>query len=100
MDALSKIYEDIHLHQSEYIYLNPQGDWSFQYRDQGAMLAYVVLQGSQHIHLYAQTQLHIDAGDIVLIPSGCSHYAKADEDIHGTEHFDISDLFKIQHSSQ
>ena len=35
MDALSKIFEDIHLHQSEYIYLNPQGDWSFQYRDQG-----------------------------------------------------------------
>ena len=35
MDALSKIFDDIHLHQSEYIYLNPQGDWSFQYRDQG-----------------------------------------------------------------
>ena len=53
MDALSKIFDDIHLHQSEYIYLNPQGDWSFQYRDQGAMLAYVVLQGSLHIHLSA-----------------------------------------------
>lgn len=82
MDALSKIFDDIHLHQSEYIYLNPQGDWSFQYRDQGAMLAYVVLQGSLHIHLSAQTHLHIDAGDIVLIPSGCSHYASATADTH------------------
>ena len=96
MDALSKIFDDIHLHQSEYMYLNPQGDWSFQYRDQGAMLAYVVLQGSLHIHLSAQTHLHIDAGDIVLIPSGCSHYASATADTHWTEHFDISDLFQIQ----
>src|SRR5690554_7413658 len=96
MDALSKIFEDIHLHQSAYIYLNPHGNWSFQYHDQGAMLAYVVLQGTLHVHLSEKTQLQVDAGDIVLIPSGCSHYACAQANTHWTEHFDISDLFQLK----
>ena len=43
MDALSKIFDDIHLNKSEYIYLKPQGDWAYAYQEQGAMIGYVVL---------------------------------------------------------
>lgn len=45
MDALSKIFDDIHLNQSEYIYLKAKNNWAFQYHDQGAIIAYVIMQG-------------------------------------------------------
>ena len=45
MDALSKIFEDIHLNQSEYLYLKPYGEWAFRYSEQSTMMAYAVLQG-------------------------------------------------------
>ena len=44
MDALSKIFEDIHLNQSEYLYLKPRGEWAFRYTEQSTMMAYAVLK--------------------------------------------------------
>ena len=70
MDALSKIFDDIHLNKSEYIYLKPQGDWAYSYQKQDAMIGYVVLVGNMTIQLNPHTQLQVEAGDLVLIPSG------------------------------
>ncbi|WP_367178916.1 cupin domain-containing protein, partial [uncultured Acinetobacter sp.] len=69
MDALSKIFDDIHLNKSEFIYLNPQGNWAFQYQDHSAIIAYVVLSGELYLELSTQRQVYAQAGDIVLIPS-------------------------------
>ena len=74
MDALSKIFDDIHLNRSEYIYLKAQGEWAFQSQDQSALLAYIVLSGSVHIQLDTY-QLTAQSGNIILIPSGKAHRA-------------------------
>ena len=75
MDALSKIFDDIHLNKSEYIYLKAQGDWCICYQDQSAMVAYVIVSGKAMIELDGSTQVQAYAGDLILIPSGVSHTA-------------------------
>ena len=72
MDALSKIFDDIHLNQSEYIYLKTKNNWAFQYHDQGAIIAYVIMQGQCILHLDQKT-IALEAGDLILIPSGQKH---------------------------
>lgn len=93
MDALSKIFEDIHLNKSEYIYLNLSGDWAFRYQEQGAIAAYIVLQGKIHLQLDDGQKRLIEAGDLVLIPSGQSHYGCSDQEKTLLEATDISTLF-------
>ena len=51
MDALSKIFADIHLNHTEYIYLKTQGEWSFVCQDQTALIVYIVLVGSVFIQV-------------------------------------------------
>jgi hypothetical protein len=41
MDALSKIFDDIHLNKSEYIYIKAQGEWAFSM--QNSMLLLLIL---------------------------------------------------------
>jgi len=94
MDALSKIFDDIHLNKSEFIYLNPQGTWAFQYQDHSAIIAYVVLSGELYLELSTQRQVYAQAGDIVLIPSGCSHVGKSSTQLDWLDALDISDLFQ------
>lgn len=65
MDALSKIFDDIHLNKSEYLYLKARGDWCFHYEDQSAMVAYAMVSGHALIQLDATTQVHVRAGDLV-----------------------------------
>lgn len=73
MDALSKIFADIHLNHTEYIYLKTQGEWSFICQDQTALIVYIVLVGSVFIQIDSQNSLTAHAGEIVLIPSGTAH---------------------------
>ncbi|OTG79521.1 AraC family transcriptional regulator [Acinetobacter sp. ANC 5054] len=73
MDALSKIFDDIHLHRSEYIYLKSQQPWSFHFQDQDAMVAYVVIQGKGYLCLENE-QVLLEAGDLCLVPSGQNHF--------------------------
>ena len=94
MDALSKIFDDIHLNKSEFIYLNPQGNWAFQYQDHSAIIAYVVLSGELYLELSTQRQVYAQAGDIVLIPSGGSHVGKSSTQLEWLDALDISDLFQ------
>ncbi|TCB74738.1 AraC family transcriptional regulator [Acinetobacter sp. ANC 3781] len=93
MDALSKIFDDIHLNKSEYIYLKPQGDWAYSYQEQDAMIGYVVLVGKMTIQLNLHTQLHVEAGDLVLIPSGQNHSCHKNNKSNLVEALNITELF-------
>ena len=93
MDALSKIFDDIHLNKSEYIYLKPQGDWAYAYQEQDAMIGYVVLVGNLTIQLDSHTQLHVEAGDLVLIPSGQNHSCHNNNKNNLVEALNITALF-------
>ena len=73
MDALSKIFADIHLNHTEYIYLKTQGEWSFICQDQNALIVYIVLVGCVYIQIDAHNSLTAHAGEIVVIPSGKAH---------------------------
>ncbi|TCH65253.1 AraC family transcriptional regulator [Acinetobacter sp. ANC 4862] len=93
MDALSKIFDDIHLNKSEYIYLKPQGDWAYSYQEQDAMIGYVVLVGNMTIQLNLHTQLQVEAGDLVLIPSGQNHSCHSSHKSNLVEALNITELF-------
>ena len=93
MDALSKIFDDIHLNKSEYIYLKPQGHWAYAYQEQDAMIGYVVLVGHMTIQLNPHTQLQVEAGDLVLIPSGQNHSCHSSHKSHLVEALNITGLF-------
>ena len=93
MDALSKIFEDIHLNQSEYLYLKPHGEWSFRYTEQSTMMAYAVLQGQLTICLDAKQIIVAEVGDLILLPSGPSHECRSSTTDQLLEVFNISDLF-------
>ena len=73
MDALSKIFDDIHLNQSEYLYLQAQGDWEFFCPQQSAVIAHIVLFGQAHIHFGNDLSLDLKSGDMILIPAGLEH---------------------------
>ena len=93
MDALSKIFDDIHLNKSEYIYLKPQGHWAYAYQEQDAMIGYVVLVGHMTIQLNPHTQLQVEAGDLVLIPSGQNHSCHSSHKSNLVEALNITGLF-------
>ncbi|MGE4315211.1 cupin domain-containing protein [Acinetobacter sp.] len=93
MDALSKIFDDIHLNKSEYIYLKPQGHWAYAYQEQDAMIGYVVLVGTLNIQFESQKLLQLEAGDLILIPSGQSHICRSDNKENLLEALNINDFF-------
>jgi Mannose-6-phosphate isomerase len=95
MDALSKIFDDIHLHRSEYIYLRSKHPWAFHFQDHNAMVAYVVIQGQCVVHI-DQEQVLLEAGDLCLIPSGQNHHCKSIQSDVLVESVNITPLFQEQ----
>ena len=93
MDALSKIFDDIHLHRSEYIYLKSKQAWSFQFQDHGAMIAYVVISGQCLVQLNNE-QIQLEAGDLCLIPSGQNHQCRSIQIDPLVESLNITPLFQ------
>ena len=93
MDALSKIFDDIHLNHSEYIYLQAQGDWAFHSSEQSAVFAHIVLYGEAHLELSNSMQVELQSGDMILIPAGLAHSIKNQANSHWTESLDIAPLF-------
>lgn len=73
MDALSQVFEDIHLKKTEYLYLQTQGNWAFELSAQAAIITHIVLFGSAYIEFDTKETLQLKAGDMVIIPSGLTH---------------------------
>ncbi len=73
MDALSKIFDDIHLAKSEYIYLNAHHQSAFHYDNEPSMLAYVVLHGQADLKFAECDAICLGQGDLFLVPAGKKH---------------------------
>ncbi|AXQ22302.1 AraC family transcriptional regulator [Acinetobacter wuhouensis] len=93
MDALSKIFDDIHLNHSEYIYLQAQGDWSFQSPAQDSVIAHIVLYGDAYLEITPQMQVELHTGDMFLIPAGIAHSVKNHPNTQLVESLNIAPLF-------
>ncbi|ANF81824.1 AraC family transcriptional regulator [Acinetobacter sp. NCu2D-2] len=96
MDALSKIFDDIHLAKSEYIYINAPHPSAFQYEDEPSMLAYIVLNGTAHLTLQNEEQILLEQGDLFLIPSGKQHFVYCDEKSDLQQTISINTFFITQ----
>lgn len=77
MDALSKIFDDIHLSHVEYFYLQPRGNWQFQMAEQDKCVIYIFLVGSGYICLDQKECIAFETGDFAILPSGTAHFASA-----------------------
>ena len=73
MDALSQIFEDIHFKKTEYLYLQAEGEWSFQLNQHSAVITHIVLFGEVNIQLQNGETIHLNTGDMLIIPSGMQH---------------------------
>ncbi len=93
MDALSKIFDDIHLNKAEYIYVRACGEWCFQMDAQPAVMAHIVLTGTMYMQ-YGEQSLIAKAGDIVLIPSGIEHIVSSDEQAKLVEAVHLAKYFQ------
>lgn len=77
MDALSQVLEDIHLKNTEYLYLQTQGEWTFRSPAQSALICHIVMFGELHIHFDNRQHVHLNTGDMLIIPSGMAHVGKS-----------------------
>lgn len=80
MDALSKIFDDIHLSHVEYFYLQPRGDWQFTMCEQDKCLIYILLVGHAKICI-DQSCIMLESGSFSIVPSGAAHWVAANEKV-------------------
>lgn len=73
MDALSQIFDDIHLSQVEYFYYQPHGDWHAYTKSQQQCVIYIILNGNAHIKVDDENFLDLNTGDIAILPAGHAH---------------------------
>lgn len=74
MDALSQIFDDIHLSQVEYFYYQPHGIWQARTKQQQQCMIYIVLNGTAHIKVDDKHHLDLNTGDIAILPAGHAHH--------------------------
>lgn len=97
MDALSKIFDDIHLNQSHYIHIHAAGDWALTCPAHTAMIAYIVLQGEAELELKHQS-IQLNSGDLVLIPASHAHKIQKNHSNVMTSNIYIEDYFQLDRS--
>lgn len=94
MDALSQVFEDIHLNKTEYLYVEAQGQWAFELKQEAAMITHIILFGETYVHFSDQETLHLKTGDILIIPSGCTHICTSQPNHKLIEHINLNHLFE------
>lgn len=99
MDALSKIFDDIHLEKSEYLYLNVFHPGGFDYQHEPFMLAYILLQGQAQLKFMNGDRLELQQGDLVLLPAGSAHHVSCPNNVDFSEHSTINTYFN-SHAQQ
>ena len=93
MDALSKIFDDIHLNHSEYLYLQAHGDWTFRCPEQSVLMAHIILFGEAQLCFANGAEIDLKAGDMFLIPAGLEHQVRHHKEQFQTKILDIEPLF-------
>ena len=99
MDALSKIFDDIHLEKSEYLYLKVFHPGGFDYQHEPFMLAYILLQGQAQLKFMNGDLLELQQGDLVLLPAGSAHHISCPGSTDFSEHSPINHYFQT-HAQQ
>ena len=94
MDALSQIFEDIHLKKTEYLYIKTAGDWAFSSEEQPAFMAHIVLHGNAFLQIKEDVSLQLNTGDLVLIAAGSEHTLRSQAQQTLTEQVSITPLFE------
>ncbi|PJI32704.1 AraC family transcriptional regulator [Acinetobacter pseudolwoffii] len=99
MDALSKIFDDIHLAKSEYLYLNVFHPGGFDYQHEPFMLAYILLQGQAQLRFMNGDRLELQQGDLVLLPAGSAHHVSCPDNADFSARCAINPYFQ-SHAQQ
>lgn len=74
MDALSKIFDDIHLQRSEYFYIHATHEYQFEYQHVPSMVAYIILEGELQLTFdHSDEPINLQQGDLILLPAGHTH---------------------------
>lgn len=73
MDALSKIFDDIHMSHAEYVYVTGHEDWHMKLDTQGQVAFHIILFGHCLVQLQNQPAQSVQGGDIIIISSGQEH---------------------------
>lgn len=77
MDALSKIFDDIHMRGAEYLYISASNDWNFYLDTQGEFVFHIIMFGHCNFTVEGQPSQAVQGGDIVMIPVGKRHHLYA-----------------------
>src|SRR5690606_29494966 len=99
MDALSKIFDDIHLEKSEYLYLNVFHPGGFDYQHEPFMLAYILLQGQAQLKFMNGDWLELQQGDLVLLLAGSAHHVSCKDNADFSERCAIKPYYQ-SHTQQ
>lgn len=94
MDALSQVFEDIHFKKTEYLYLQGQGTWSFQSNQQDSVITHIALFGEVFLEFENGQELHLNTGDMVIIPSGVKHVGHSHANQKLVENYLIDQQFQ------
>lgn len=94
MDALSQVFEDIHFKKTEYLYLQGQGTWSFQSNQQESVITHIALFGELFLKFENGIELHLNTGDMVIIPSGMKHVGHSHANQKLVENYLIDQQFR------
>lgn len=90
MDALSKIFDDIHMRGAEYVYVSASDDWHFYLDTKGEFVFHIILFGHCVLNLQGQAAQSLQGGDIVMIPLGQQHHLHA-----GTDNAPLKPAFNL-----
>ncbi len=74
MDALSKIFDDIHMSHAEYLYVTGYDDWHFVLDTHGQVAFHIILFGHCLVQLEDQPSQQVQGGDIFIVSSGQKHH--------------------------
>lgn len=93
MDALSQVFEDLRLKNTEYLYLQAQGQWAIELSHHHSITTHIMLFGEAFIKFENAETLQLNAGDMVIIPSGMGHQIFSHRDQNLIEIQNIDHLF-------
>ncbi len=72
-DTLSLILDDMHFEGVRFVYTINQSPWAWQLATPGVACAHQLVQGEAWLVREGEEPLHLQAGDMVVLPAGTAH---------------------------
>ena len=73
MDSLSLILDDMHFEGVRFVFTVNTSPWAWTLSMPGVACAHQVVQGEAWLVREGEPPLHLQAGDMVVLPAGCAH---------------------------